>query len=620
MMLKNKKQYVVLIISAICIMFSLAFFWFIKVQYVSRPIQHTVNSYSNEVSVTLGLIREIVIQGNASEEMHDIEIVISDLNGNVCYQQIYEQYVFDGNMQSLESFTREKPLVLDGEKYIVSCIVDNAVQSNAKVYLIEYSGSYNKLYFVLSMLIVITYIVIGIIYINKLPLGVSYVIITIMLGIIYNYIMPPLGVPDERSHFFEAYELSSRMMLQEPYNETGNLLMRQQDYLAIKYLHNAASISEWNENFMQMGSEKMVPVTESSTVSTRAPHAYMASATGIMIGRMLGVNGPILLVMGRMFNLILLSIIVGTAIYLIPYGKYFIMVLGMLPEVIYLFASYSYDGLNFALCTLIVAWYLYICNRGEKIKLREIIILVIIILLMLPIKVVYIAFGGLVFLLPKDKIELSKKQIKWIVVLSIIGVLGFLIVCVPIVLTNVNMSSVSLGRGYEEEVISIGYIVNNKLQTLIIYLNTIFGNAESYLEAMFVEIVGVGRYKNLDRFYMPNYLMALSIIFMLAGLADTESNFLKRWKRNICMGILVFTFLAILTSMFLACTTIGSGSIWGVQGRYFLPLMVLAPLCIKNEIFSIKKNVAGICILGMGYINLYFIILMFNYYAATYFA
>ena len=101
-----------------------------------------------------------------------------------------------------------------------------------------------------------------------------------------------------------------------------------------------------------------------STVGSKAPWTYLPSAIGISIARLLNIHGNLLLLMGRLFNLLFEAGITALAIRSAICQNLHICI-GTGSEVIYLYGSYSYDGINLCLCILIVSYFLYL-NAQEK--------------------------------------------------------------------------------------------------------------------------------------------------------------------------------------------------------------------------------------------------------------
>lgn len=601
---------------------SMCVFWNIKLSGYSMPIQHRVERYTGKFSTTIGAVREITINYKANEKPVNIELTIYNSEGVIYWQKQYKDIILNGKCQILDYFEKENPLSIEKGTYRAECKVNDEIVPDIDCRFIEYSGSFYKVYVGLCVLILSgVFAVLIINYFKQLPLEIVYIVIMISMGFVYNYVMPPLGVPDEQSHFMEAYALSSKIMFQEVKDADGYLMIREDDYNSILYLHDMASISEWYDTFEKDGEKYLVSSEYISTVGTKAPHAYLASALGILIGRLLGCSGHALLILGRMSNLIVLTLLVALAIKIIPYGKYFYFILGALPEVIYLFTSYSYDGLNLVLCMLIVAYFLHLYLVVEKIGVKEMGIFAILLILMVPIKVVYIFLGLLVLLLPKDKMEISRKQIITVCIIGIIGIVAgiYLLFKLPVFGWILRDISTPIENVTPTDKVSMGYALQNIPYTIRVFLNTIFGKTNEYLNGSLGEIIGKGRYGGLEYYVVPSWMRVVLILLMLVGLEDTEKNGVPVWKRVCNIGVGIFIYIAVLLSMFFASTIITQSSIDGVQGRYFLPIYTLLPIIVKNKYFKINGEKRTLCILGIGTVNLLFAFLIFTHYATNYF-
>ena len=622
--MKEKKQDIIKIfIIVILTVVGMYLFWSIKLQGYSMPIQHTVN-YSGEFTTRLGAVREIVIRYPKMEETVEIDILVYDSNHEKCWEKSYEDVVITGKNQTLDSFEKENPLELPKGSYYSQILINGENCSNLNCRFIEYSGSYKGIYTILCIFLILGEIVVFLLYRNaELPLERVYFCMAIMLGFILNFVMPPLGVPDEQSHFMEAYELSSKIMRNEQYDENGYLMIREEDYNSIFYLHNTASIAEWYDTFHIVGKESnetMVPIGYKSGVSAKFICSYLPSAIGITVARILGLSGHLVLIMGRLFNLVWLSFLIMIAIKIIPYAKYYYLVIAMLPEVIYLFTSYSYDGFNLALCMLIVAYFLKLYMQKEQICVKQVLILSGLLLMMIPIKMVYVFVGLLLFLLPIKKNKFSIKKIVAVCIIAIVVLGGFVTTNLPRVLSLLGNFNSPIDYSDANQTMTVGFVMQNKEHSLLVLLNTIFANTNTYFNNALGEIVGSGRYDGLDCFVLPSWMICVIVILMIVGLEDTRVNTLSNRKRLSVIVIGIFMYMAVLASMFFAFTSIVAHRITGIQGRYFLPIFILFPLILKNNFFEVKKNKRSFYIVGMGGINLLVLFLIFFYYAHNYFA
>lgn len=602
----------------IIVVTALVLFWSIKLQGYSMPIQHTTKSVSGEFSTTIGEVREIMVKGVKNDSPVTINVTVYSEDDMKIWQKQYTDIVLTGNYQTIDTFEKENFLKLPEGKYYVKYVCDSQLEVSLQFRFTEYSGSFFKIYFVLSILLLAGIIVICFVYHQqKMPIHINYVIIMLLLGTIYNFAFPPLGVPDEESHFLEAYKLSSKIMLQEEYDDNGYLMLRADDRDSILYLHDIASISEWYDSFEKGNITDKVPAYNKSSVSSKAIYAYFAPALGITFARIIGASGHMLLIFGRFANLLLSVLIVSLAIKFMPFGKSFYLVLGTLPEVVYLFTSYSYDGINLALCMLIVAYFLHLYQTVEKISLREIATFILLLLLLSPIKTVYIFFAVLLLLLPKEKIAISRKHILAGAGAGIVCICFFLILSLPTVRSV--LGTMGTYETSATDKMTIGYALNNISHTASIYLDTIFGNTSMYFSNAMGEIVGRERYDGLDCYVMPVWMQIATILLLIIGLEDTAQNKVSGGRRMISAGSGVLMYFAVITSMLFAFTQIEARKIMGVQGRYFLPLFALVPIVLKNTVFELKHDREKLCIMGVGTINFLFVFQALFHYIDNFF-
>ena len=72
--------------------------------------------------------------------------------------------------------------------------------------------------------------------------------------------------------------------------------------------------------------------------------------------------------------------------------------------------------------------------------------------------------------------------------------------------------------------------------------------------------------------------------------------------------------------MYFASTLINDRKIYGISGRYFLPIYALFPLVFKNRLFRIERDISKVCLGGMALINLLYLFDVFWHYSYVYFA
>ena len=103
---------------------------------------------------------------------------------------------------------------------------------------------------------------------------------------------------------------------------------------------------------------------------------------------------------------------------------------------------------------------------------------------------------------------------------------------------------------------------------------------------MFGEALGWGELVRLN-FLVPTIMCILMIIEIVTD--NTLRNKFKLYQKVILSLTLLAIIALIFTSLYVQWTTVGSQSILGVQGRYFIPILPLFMLLL-GDVIKIKSE------------------------------
>lgn len=637
------------IIAIVLVVVALAFFWSYVISDTYMPIEHISSVSDGGFKVTSGEIRTIAVKSadGYDRDTEDLMITIKDDNGNTVWS--YDASGMIGNTDSDEG----EVFIAQGEKYDLlfeSEAGEGVILSPGKYYigtnkdegdfqpfifkLHEYRSSYGKMYLVISIEILIAVILTVIILYGRrrFAFHTIFLILAIAFGIIVNTIFPPLAVPDEKVHFREAYEAASSLYDKLPFNRVptsdynGRLLVRATDYDSIMYLHDMASVAGWYEGIWDKADYRYVPVDFDSTVTTRTVYVYVPASIGINIARGLRLNGRWLLYMGRFVSFALCVFIIYMSIRILPGKKELMTMLALLPQCIYLFMSYSYDGINLALCFLVVSLVYSICENKKGKKYVKLIILCLTLLLMIPIKMAYFPYLLLLLLLiDHDWIKniLSNNKARIILLIMAAAAVAVLI---PLFLSGWNNILGMIGYSSEASEIAPGsritvsYVLSDIPGAIKLYYNTMWYNSKHYLPQMFGAVAG-GLRDGTHTYRMPVILVIFETIVILISMTEEEKQSNGMIKKIIVWMTGIMCILMVYTGLLFGDTKVGNWYISGIQGRYFLPVLFLLPLGIDITAIKIDEDKKRkIAIAGCSITFLLFFFLAFYYYATNYFS
>lgn len=619
---KNVKKIVIFFLAVLL----LSIFWNLKLKDVSRPVSHVPEVLDGRIPITVGAVRELVVHGKASEQPVTLTVVIRDQDQQEVFRQDYTGVTLSGDRDTITKFPKEEPLSIEIGDYYVELLSDGEAADDLELWVIEYSGNYKQLYWGLAVLILAVLGLLLWLYDKAwLKLELLYAVFAVVLGVVFSYVMPPLCAGDEYAHFLESYEISSRILHTQVWDEQGYVLLRADDYDSAVYLHDAASISDWFETFRKGNVTEFVSAKEKSTVAARSWYVYLPSALMLSIVRLLGGSGHALLLLGRMTNLFVFVALMVLSIRLIPRGKVFLVCLGLVPETLYLANSFSYDGINLALCILLASYFYYLYDTAEKISWKQLLLYLVICALMIPIKTVYLWYTVLLLLLPVKKMAISRKTIGIALIGMAFAAVGMLVYLWPDISSLATAGTAPSTAGISEGV-SIGYVLSNPRDFLIVLGNSLFPELsgfkfpERYVATSLGQILAADRYSGRDLYTMTSWMCAAIVLTAAVSLCDSEDNPINNARRLIISMLGTLMFFGVLLAMYFASTLIINRKIYGVSGRYLLPIYALLPLIAKNRFFTLKFDAKKFCTVVMVLLNLCYYFDVFWHYSYVYFA
>lgn len=622
---QSKKQVILLagVILFIVILWSLSF------QDCYRPEEYRTDNglFTITKEDEIRRIHAAVQYSDDGEAPSDGKVTLADESGTVIWEGAYSgvetQWYTSDKVHELIYFERGAGITVMPGTYRITTDLDQPY-TRVTYKLFTFNGNYRRYYFGLSLgaILLLAVLLAGTVYAKTVKhqavlLGVSLV----CMGMLMSFVLPPLSVPDEQSHYLRAYAVSSRMMFQK-YEDIPDwnyyFHMRETDALHQTYLQNAADISYWFEGLRAKTDTTPVIYRVGSTVMASTPsYTYFFPAVGITIGRLAHANGCWTMLLGRLFNLIGVGALLAWSVYLMPFGRKYLSVLLMMPEVIYLAASFSYDGLNLALCCLYLSFLFRFLDSGKNVGWKDLAKIGIPFVLMIPIKVVYALLGALLLLIPKGaKTKQNRKLHKG--VLAGIGA-GVLLAALFIIsrmkdMLKLLLSGGSQAIGTENTPVSMGYILRYPMETFKFFIFTIYHNADDYLNGLFGEFVG--RDQSGDVFniaYFPTWMILVLGLLLAAALwSERKSNGISAavtaaseeagqdrtasglrfvwWQRLLVPLSMAAVVGATMVALYLSNNVIGDYTVRGIQGRYFLPLMLLLPAIGWIRSFRAKQN------------------------------
>ena len=219
----------------------------------------------------------------------------------------------------------------------------------------------------------------------------------------FNTVTPPLQAPDEFNHFYRALQVSEGQFLPlKQDNRLGGVVPGSVREFVLPY-SNAATNLKYTLTQKQIVDSYKIPYSNADTIfydfpntAVYSPVSYLPHAVAIYVLKKLNLSVANLYYGGRNFAFICWLFGMFFVISIIPFGKWLMTLLMLLPMNLYIANSFSADTVTNIVALLFVAYVLKLSQQDKKVLLSNVLLLLFMIVFLVFAKVVYI---GLVLLL-----------------------------------------------------------------------------------------------------------------------------------------------------------------------------------------------------------------------------
>ncbi len=591
-------KYVVTITAMLLIMF---LWWQVRLQYscareeiiVESGTDMTFTAKFDQIHSLAFCNDNVEMEVFLDETPIKLHVGIADAQGNV----LWEQEINEINITSFAITEHREwnnfPLMLEtGKEYRIFYSSADLPEDSLTIAVYGLEKSFFVQYVIICALIIIVFslaIFFAFDY-RKEKGSKSFFIIYMILGILYSIVLPPFSVQDEWTHFGQAYAISSNWMKKEAVSEDGHIYVYESGLIRM----NRCDDRQTGYRFWQdwdYGNRSGQYISGSYIDAPNLyKYIYYASALGITIARLLHAPYQIILLAGRFTNLLLFILLSMLGLKISREFRQSMLAVLFLPSVVWIASSYSYDSWNMALSMLIFAYCMYCREREKSFALIDAIIIVGLGALLVPAKFIYFIMAFSVLLIPMEKFKNRIWQFA-----SYIGVTGMVILAafaargstaVGYVTTQtVDTRSVSVDN-IDRERYSLSTILENPVYTIKVYINTLFEQGENYI------------YKCINGSFLavevPKIIIyTIFLLMLLLMMNNIRKVYWRKQDRYIALGIFGAGCGLVLTTFLFVYSYIhiySIGTIFGVQGRYFLPFLVFLPFIIKNDCLKISEG------------------------------
>lgn len=435
--------------------------------------------------------------------------------------------------------------------------------------------------FILLISILILGLNIFILSYKKISVEKKFGITALIFGFILIFLIPVLHGIDEGAHFYKVYSFFYDISVPE---EFKNQL---EDAVP-----NAIISADSSHNITSMFKLKGLKIDESKITYTQnyigaklySPISYLTYLLPMFLFKcILNLDVYWIIISGRIFSFLAWLAISYYTIKIMPKRKEFMAFLCLMPISLTLVTTYTGDlTTNSSIFLFIAIWY-KILEEKRPIKLKEIILISILGIISCCAKIVYTLIFLIMFLLPKECFKSKNHKI-----ISCCFIILVLLITFIINITFVGSNLLEFYPAIEKQK---EFILSHPFEYLKIFFRTFITDFKNYIYQF-----TTGKSTMCDNAISVDNVISLFYFIVLFSTLFLDENEIKLSKKaKALIGAICFIVIFIIhTSLYVqwTATNIGIGYpyVIGVQGRYFIPLAVLAIFIKSKPITKLNKD------------------------------
>jgi len=449
---------------------------------------------------------------------------------------------------------------------------------------------YIRFVFVMIAAVVMAWVAYLLLMVFKPELWKSAFILLLGFGCVFMSIFPAGCANDTWRHYVTAYEYSNKLMI-IPYSSSGTVMMRKDDadelqryFATYSNANRKASILQYdaeNDEFSLLCKNAAIVDSGRNDLyrgsSSTAIVAYFPAVIGLTVGRLLALGTIPCMYLARFLSLLAVAALVAVAIKVAPVGKEIFFLISLLPIFLQQIAIFSYDGLAFGYSFLFIALCIKAKYQTSAITMTDYILLMLSAMGLCACRMgMYIVLLCILLLIPKNTMGKWHK-----------GFLAATGITAVVILYGGQYLGGASGAVSTESALNLGSPFQHPIRVGLLFLSSIIENIDVYWGGM------LGSQMGWSEAIVPYFCVLVFVVLLLiVSLSDDGVPSLDTKSRAVYMVPPIFTLAFCLLTMYVGENHRATAwNIWGVQGRYFLPVLPLVFFQVQNRWVVLKENV-----------------------------
>lgn len=459
-----------------------------------------------------------------------------------------------------------------------------------------------KLYFLISLTMVLCTFLIWYCCIREIHWLQWLPAVLIPVGLCFMLLIKPFSVPDEYIHFDEAYKISNSLLGIQHCEIPEGIYKRSCDVLTDllskekmdgeAYRWERDTLRKEIRNWPNRYNEDMQLVYARRSGTGSPMIFYAPAALGLTVGRLLGFGFMGIMYLARLFQFMAGIGLLIFAVRQIPVGKPVLTALAFMPISMMELVSVSYDAVIIPVCFACFAQALRMIMNTEDCTVDDLFLLFFLTLLVVINKGGAYAPIGFLSLIAVYKVSLPnscENRLHTDKSTKSRGLLLFIFLAVIIIVVFFSFGKVYLGKlnmkqmvGYnsrtERAGYTLAYLLRHPYQALRLVEGTLYWRLSIPLGISGAAIGWVGGIA------LDFAIQMIGIMYLAFSCIRIQGEaVLSRKVKVMCILTFFLSVAAFNYAMLMGWTVLGSNSITGVQGRYYIPVLPLLLIALRGR-------------------------------------
>ncbi len=432
---------------------------------------------------------------------------------------------------------------------------------------------------------------------EKLNIYTLYFALIVPLGLIYYLAILPWSTPDAVRHMAAVYRFSNIALMQDEWSARKI----DSDFFENVWVnHKNVTLSGYKA--VSDNIKAPVDLQKTDTLSIKDTDmtcysfvSYLPLVAGVVFGRLLDLNTLQTAYLAKLCMFICYVLGIFLALKTIPEFKYTIAMIALCPMALMYASGISYDGMVIITTFNFIASVFAFCKKKTRFKFGMVLVWTFL--------TASCKGGGYIILLPLVFMFKNYKLVLCVLLTALSSLLifnDFLYTDQPMFQLNKNIA----------DNLYTSWAFFHPLE----YIGLLFNTYTNSFGKLFFQLFGA-KLGWLQNTINEGYIIALFVTVLLAALKDAVGQ--KSEYRSIVLQMSVFVIAVVGIPLLLLCETAhNADAVFGMQGRYFLPILPvlmfligntanILPYRAQNILAKINPKVVFICFAGISYLCIY---------------